>query len=175
MFEIGFRVYTDKAPVGKPLKTDHIGTFIGWTDKFDEKIPAFHPRIQPFKSREGKTDTNEHDIEDDQDYLFKHEEENKRVYAVTRRFQCISVQYMNFINYFGNEGGFDMLMEVLEKAELDEHLTIQVMGCLATQISLPANLYHKEFMDQYGTRICDSIKARLIGASDKSLRNVRKE
>ena len=30
-------------------------------------------------------------------------------------------------------------------------------------------------MDQYGTRICDSIKARLIGASDKSLRNVRKE
>ena len=49
------------------------------------------------------------------------------------------------------------------------------MGGLATQISLPANLYHKDFMDQYGTRICDSIKARLIGASDKSLRNVRKE
>ena len=68
-----------------------------------------------------------------------------------------------------------MLIEVLEKAEMDDTLTIQVMGALATQISLPANLYHKEFMDQYARKICDSIKARLINTSDKGLRNVRKE
>ena len=54
---------------------------------------------------------------------------------------------MNMMNYFGNQGGFDLLIEVLEKAEMDDTLTIQVMGALATQISLPANLYHKEFMD----------------------------
>ena len=82
---------------------------------------------------------------------------------------------MNMINFFGNNGGFDALIEVLEKAEMNDTLTIQVMGALATQISLPANLYHKDFMTQYGARICDSIKARLIGASDKSLRDVRKE
>jgi hypothetical protein len=82
---------------------------------------------------------------------------------------------MNMMNYFGNQGGFDLLIEVLEKAEMDDTLTIQIMGALATQISLPANLYHKEFMDQYAKQICDSIKARLINTSDKGLRNVRKE
>ena len=49
------------------------------------------------------------------------------------------------------------------------------MGGIATQIALPANLYHKSFMDEFAARICDSIKARLIGASDKSIRDVRKE
>ena len=49
------------------------------------------------------------------------------------------------------------------------------MGGIATQLSLPANLYHKKFIDEYAARICNSIKARLIGASDKSIRDVRKE
>ena len=45
MARIGFRVYTDKAPIGKPLKEDTVGSFIGWSEKFDEDIPLFHPRI----------------------------------------------------------------------------------------------------------------------------------
>ena len=49
------------------------------------------------------------------------------------------------------------------------------MGNLATLISLPANIYHKKFMDEFGARICNAIKARLLGASDKSIRDVRKE
>jgi hypothetical protein len=68
-----------------------------------------------------------------------------------------------------------MVLDVLEKAEMNETLNIQVMGGIATQISLPANLYHKTFMDEFAARICNSIKTRLIGASDKSIRDVRKE
>ena len=49
------------------------------------------------------------------------------------------------------------------------------MGGIATQVALPANLYHKAFMDEFAARICKSIKDRLIGSSDKSIRDVRKE
>jgi hypothetical protein len=49
------------------------------------------------------------------------------------------------------------------------------MGNLATLISLPANIYHREVMNDFGARIVESIKARLLGASDKSIRDVRKE
>ena len=45
MAYVGFRVYVDQIPYGKPNKEDHIGKFVGWSEKFDEWIPAFHPRI----------------------------------------------------------------------------------------------------------------------------------
>ena len=82
---------------------------------------------------------------------------------------------MNFMNYFGNEKGFEMILDVLENAKMDDTLNIQVMGNLATLIALPANIYHRTFMDDYGARIVNSIKARLLGATDKSIRDVRKE
>ena len=82
---------------------------------------------------------------------------------------------MHFINYFGHEGGFTDILDVLENGKMDENLNIQVMGNLATLISLPANIYHKAFMDEFGLRIANSIKARLLGSPDKSLRDVRKE
>ena len=82
---------------------------------------------------------------------------------------------MHFINYFGNEGGFEKIIEVLENGEMNDELNIQVMGNLATLIALPANIYHKAFMEEFGARIANSIKARLLGSSDKTLRDVRKE
>ena len=45
MAYIGFRVYTDKIPPGKQEKKDALGTFVGWSEKFDEWIPMFSPRI----------------------------------------------------------------------------------------------------------------------------------
>ena len=88
MAYIGFRVYTDKIPLGKQEKKDALGTFVGWSEKFDEWIPAFSPRIQPFKSREGVPDADEHDLDDIDDDLFKPEEGFQRVYAVPRKFHC---------------------------------------------------------------------------------------
>ena len=82
---------------------------------------------------------------------------------------------MNFMNYFGNNKGLEMVLDVLENAKMDDTLNIQVMGNLATLIALPANIYHRTVMDDFGARIVNSIKARLLGASDKSIRDVRKE
>ena len=65
MARIGFRVYTDKAPIGKPIKNDEIGQYIGWSERFDEDIPLFHPRIQRYQTREDKNAAEEHDLEDD--------------------------------------------------------------------------------------------------------------
>ena len=47
---------------------------MGWSEKFDEWIPAFSPRIQPFRSREGVPNADEHDLDDIDDDLFKPEE-----------------------------------------------------------------------------------------------------
>ena len=68
-----------------------------------------------------------------------------------------------------------MIVDVLENGKMDESLPIQVMGSLATLISLPSNIYHKTFMEEYGARIADAIKNRLINSPDKSIRDVRKE
>ena len=115
------------------------------------------------------------DLDEDLDALIQPEEGYSRVYAVPRSFQCTSEQFMHIINYFGHEGGFEEIIDILENGEMDETLNIQVMGNLATLISLPANIYHRTFMDEFGARISNAIKARLLGASDKSIRDVRKE
>ena len=38
----------------------------------------------------------------------------KRVYAVPRILKCISSAYLHQMNLFGNEGGFEMVLDVLE-------------------------------------------------------------
>ena len=68
-----------------------------------------------------------------------------------------------------------MIIDVLENGKMDDKLTIQVLGNLATLISLPANIYHKTFMEEYGERIANAVKDRLLHAPDKSIRDVRKE
>lgn len=82
---------------------------------------------------------------------------------------------MEFMDFFGNEKGFELILDVLENAKMDETLNIHVMGNLATLIALPANIYHRTFMDDYGARIVSSIKARLLASSDKGIRDVRRE
>jgi len=40
----------------------------------------------------------------------------KRVYAVPRAFMCKSERYIHFINLFGNMGGFDLILDLLENS-----------------------------------------------------------
>ena len=75
MAHIGFRVYTDKIPPDRKEKKDALGrTFYGWSENFDEWIPAFSPRIQPFKTRAGQPEADEHDLDDIDDDLLKLED-----------------------------------------------------------------------------------------------------
>ena len=43
---IAFRVYMENGP-----KSDARGTFDGWSDRFDEWIGLYSPRIQPYHTK----------------------------------------------------------------------------------------------------------------------------
>jgi hypothetical protein len=46
---VGMRIYT---PNGQ--RKDDRGNFDGWSDRFDEKIPIYSPRIVPFNTLSSK-------------------------------------------------------------------------------------------------------------------------
>lgn len=169
-----FRVYR---PNSNALRRDERGVFEGWSVKFDEWIPIYSPRIAFFQSKTDKADAEEMDLEEDLDDLIEVEPGFKRVFAVPRIFKCISAQFMHHMNMFGNMGGFEMIVDTLENGKVDDNgdLNIAVMSVLAQIISLPYPIYHKAFIAEYGQRIAAAIKMRLLSASDKSLRDVRKQ
>ena len=63
---------------------------------------------------------------------------------------------------------------MLEKAESSENVDIKVLINLSILISLPAIVYHKTFIQEYGERITKAIKASLLGSQDKSIRDIDK-
>jgi ubiquitin carboxyl-terminal hydrolase 34 len=82
------------------------------------------------------------------------------------------------MNTFGNLGGFDLIIDVLENAEMtdkEDELNVTIMGCLAQIITTAFPVYHKDFITEFGQRIATSITKRLLSTSDQSLRDVRKE
>ena len=169
-----FRVYRENS---NSMRKDNRGTFEGWSEKFDEWIPIFSPRIMPWQSRVGRTEYDDVDLEDDLDNLIQPEEGMERVYAVPRVQKCISAQYLHFMNVFGNLGGFDMIIDVLENGDVTEgsELNIHVLGCLAQIVASPYPVFHKQFIESNGSRIAAAVKNRLLATPDKALRDVRKE
>jgi hypothetical protein len=47
---------------------------------------------------------------------------------------------------FGNAGGFDIIIDILENAKVDGSLSISVLGCLAQIITFPSVVLHKNFI-----------------------------
>lgn len=143
---IAYRVYRQKA---NQIRKDERGTYEGWSSKFDEWIPIFSPRLMPWQTRQGVTNIDDDDLEDEIDDLVEPEPGMQRVYAVPRVFKCISSQFLHFINLFGNSGGFDAIVDILENAKLDENtnLTISIMGCLAQIVTLPSVVLHKDVIN----------------------------
>jgi hypothetical protein len=87
---------------------DEMGSYKGFGKTFDEWCSVFSPRLQPWGSKCGKTDTEADvlDLEEEQDDIFQTHEGMTRVFAVPRPFYCKSERYLFFINLFGNLGGF---------------------------------------------------------------------
>ena len=43
---VAFRIYVEKS-----IKSDEVGPYDGWSNRFDEWIPLYSPRIQPFYTK----------------------------------------------------------------------------------------------------------------------------
>ena len=74
---------------------------------------------------------------------------------------------------FGNQGGFDLLLDILENHKIDEGgLTLTSIGYMITLISMPAKLWHRDFVNEYGPRFCAAIEKRFLETDDTKIRDV---
>ena len=95
-----------------------------------------------------------------------------RVFGVPRISSCISSKFVSFMNRFGHNGGFDAILEVLSTGELDDTLTLTTMGYLITMISMPAKLFHKDWLAEYAIRFTNAMRKQLLESPDKILKDV---
>jgi len=68
---------------------DDLGSYKGFSNKFDEWVPVYSPRICPWASHVGKTkdaDVDLDDLEEEMDELFPAPEGMEKAYAVPRAF-----------------------------------------------------------------------------------------
>jgi hypothetical protein len=131
------------------------------------------------------------EIEEDHDDNILPEEGMNTVFAVPRPWKCSSSAYIHCMNLFGNLGGFATIMKVItealmatdgdkdkeseEKSKSAGSIDVSMMGMLAQCITLPYVVYHKKFIKENGAGIFEAVKERLLNASDKSLRDIRKQ
>jgi len=161
-----------------------MGTYEGWSSKQDESIPVISPRIVPFLTKYKKAnDDSDDDIEEDYDDNILPEPGMTEVYAVPRPWKCPSSAYIHCMNLFGNLGGFACILKLITEAEMvtdssekdKEGLDVSMMGMLAQCITLPHAVFHRKFIKENGVKIAEAVKERLLKASDKSLRDIRKQ
>lgn len=99
---IGLRIYVENGQ-----KSDERGNYDGWSNRFDEWIPIYSPRIMPFFTKTQKDTSDDLDLDEDYDELIQPEEGFTKVFAVPRLRKCISSLFLRLINLFGHLGGFD--------------------------------------------------------------------
>jgi hypothetical protein len=172
---IGYRIYTENG-----TKSDEKGNFEGWSGKFDEWISLYSPKIQPFMTKSQKGESIDVDLDEDMDSQITPEEGFSRVYAVPRIRKCISSVFLHIINLFGNEGGFNIVLNLLqsnsEDLQQEEGLfDLNVLASIVHCISYSYIIYHKEFIQEYGPKFVDLCIKRLRDAPEKQLRDVRRE
>lgn len=174
-----FRVYRGEDwTFTNKVKSDERGMFDGWSEKFDEWIPLFCPRIAMYNTFTSKNKAEDIELGEEMDDYYPAEAGFDRVYAVPRPMKCLSAQYVHFINMFGNQGGFEMLLDIIENEEISDQpdkMSITTFGALASCLNGPYAVYHKDFVAEIGERVAKIVKERLLQAPDKAIRNVRKE
>lgn len=110
MAYIAFRIYVENSN-----KSDERGNYDGWSNRFDEWIALYSPRIQPFHTKTLKGLSDDIDIDEEMDLLIKPEEGHSRVYGVPRVKKCTSSLFIHLVNLFGHLQGFDLILENLKK------------------------------------------------------------
>jgi hypothetical protein len=62
------------------------------------------------------------------------------------------------LNRFGANGGLQAVLDTLEKGQVDENLTLTAMGYMITMISMPAKLFHKDWMAENAVKFTNAMK-----------------
>ena len=169
MANVGFRVYRTE---GKKIRTDERGTYDGWSNRYDEWVPVFSPRIHPHLTRVNQVLIEDDDFDADLDDLMPPESGHDRVYAVPRISSCISSKFVHFMNLFGHLGGFAAILQALAEQAPGPDCTLTTMGYLITMISMPSKLFHKDWLAEFAGAFTAAMRSKLLGAPDKILKDV---
>jgi len=54
-------------------------------------------------------------------------------------------------------------------------MTVSILNALTQCISAPAPIYHQEYANEIGPKVSETVFKKILSASDKSLRDIRKE
>ena len=120
------------------------------------------------------------------------------MFAVPRLRKCISRLFLRLMNIFGNAGGFDVVLQALNRCEglpdaqenneestvpaevaatgfITNKMDINLLSIIVTALSSPYQMYHKDFITEYGPKFVDVCTRALREAPEKSLRDMRRE
>jgi hypothetical protein len=138
-YHVGFRVYSDTG-----AKDDKHGKFDGFSDKFDQWIPAYSPRItQVYTKTQNKNfSADELDIQDEFDSIVEPKEGQTKVYAVPRIRKCQSRCLIDMCNLFGNMEGYDLMLRAMD----DEELDFDILSAFMKIVGSSWVIFHKEFI-----------------------------
>ena len=75
------------------------------------------------------------------------------------------------LNTFGESGGFEAMIKVIESPETSLDHVFYITGMLADS----QRMYHKSFVDRFFPRLSEVVERKLINAPEAQLRAVRHE
>ena len=168
---VAYRIYVENG-----AKSDERGAYDGWSNRFDEWISLYSPRLQPFYSKTQKGMSDDIDLDEELDSQIKPEEGQDTVFAVPRLRKCTSSLYIHLINLFGYLKGFDIIYSIFTKpANGEQQVDLNILATIMSFVSAPFLIYHKDFITDFGPKIVKECKRSLKDAPEKSLRDVRRE
>ena len=100
-------------------------TFEGWSNRYDEWISLYDPRIQPHLSKTNKSAKNRVSLKK---YFYQKSIDRLRIVKSTDNMKYIQLKspadklntpklFIRLFEEFGNQGGFQLLLEALQHEE----------------------------------------------------------
>jgi hypothetical protein len=171
MAVVGMRIYT---PNGQ--RSDERGKFDGWSEKFDEKIPVYSPRLCAFNTMSSKMTVEDEEVDESLDNVIRPLDNHSRVWAVPRPRKCTSSKYVYFLNQFCEQGGLDVILDIFHQKDLSDdpgRFNLCILAILVSAVSMASPIFHKDVIKEYGPKLVEAAKKRLLSAPDVALREVK--
>jgi hypothetical protein len=153
------------------LRLQKFGTMTARADEPGDGIEKAI-RVRPVASAAGTSTASQGDTErlQDQRDMAMLTEEGQIIYAALRP-TCKSALFVQMLNTFGANGGFDDMLRVIESPETSLDLVCNLTAVLANS----ARMYHKSFVSSFFARLSEAVEHKLINAPEAQLRAVRQD
>jgi len=110
-------------------------------------------------------------IDDSNDKVYL--EEGKKLYAITRPAHCKSAFMVKMVNRFGEEGGFDKILQRI--SDIENWAPIEIVSLMVTLVGELHSVLHRDFALNYIVRLKEAVWNNLLKSPDGNIRNFTKE